>query len=183
MILNQSEIKELNIVTPHLDRVTDGVMSYGNSFYGYDIRLSPEDFYIFNPVFDDEVSDPKRFVRSSLMRKRTLTDSRGTFFIIPGNTYALGVSLERFNMPPDVVGICVGKSTYARCGLIVNTTPLEPGWQGHLTLEFSNSSPSPLTVYANEGIAQVLFLRGEPNTVAYDGKYQGQGHEVTVAKM
>lgn len=146
-----------------------GVISYGCSHYGYDIRVASK-FKIFTnarcAVVDPKSIDPNSFV-----------DFEGDVCLIPPNSYALCESVERFSMPHDVVGVCVGKSTYARCGIIVNVTPLEPGWEGILTIEISNATPLPAKVYANEGIAQILFFRGLiPNSTyaSKNGKYQEQ---------
>ncbi|MEW5917233.1 MAG: dCTP deaminase [Gemmatimonadota bacterium] len=150
-------------------QVRDGVISYGVSSYGYDMRVAPE-FRIFtnvlNSIVDPKAFDPKSFV-----------EFNGDVCIVPPNSFALARSIEYFRIPRDVVTITVGKSTYARCGIITNVTPFEPEWEGHVTLEISNTTPLPAKIYANEGIAQVLFFRGEPPLVSYrdkKGKYQGQ---------
>lgn len=156
------------------------VISYGLSSYGYDIRLSDKDFRIF--VFNSEsavVVDPKRQVNSFFQ----LTPASDKSFLIPPHSYALGVSVERFNMPDDVLGMCLGKSTYARSGVITPMTPLEPGWYGHLTLEISNSNPLPVKVYAGEGIAQVMFFRGTKPKTLYSGRYQDQKEVVVPATV
>lgn len=183
------------MISPHIPylvkEVTDGyeprkVISYGQSSFGYDIRLAPAPFYIFRAkqTTNQKIVDPKSFDPKECLAEATLySDPRGKFFVIPPNSYALGVSEEFFSIPKDVLGVCVGKSTYARTGLIVNVTPLEPGWVGYLTLEFSNSSPAPIKVYADEGICQILFFRGEQPTVKYDRKYQNQAKEVTYARV
>jgi dCTP deaminase len=146
------------------------VISYGVSSYGYDIRVAPE-FKVFTNVFS-VVVDPKGF------DDRSFVDVHAEQCIIPPNSFALARTLEYFRIPRDVLAICVGKSTYARCGIIVNVTPLEPGWEGHVTLEFSNTTPLPAKIYANEGACQFLFLQGnEPCEVSYAdraGKYMGQ---------
>ena len=162
------------------------VISYGVSSYGYDIRLSPNDFRVFQRI-PGKILDPKSEVpEGALVPQGLAKTSRGEYFIIPGNSYALGVSLERFKIPRNITTLCVGKSTYARCGIIANVTPAEAEWEGHLTLEFSNSSPSPCRMYANEGVVQLLFLEGEPCQVSYgdrNGKYQNQPESVVLAKM
>lgn len=161
------------------------VLSYGCSSYGYDIRLSPVDFQIFRHV-PGTVMNPKRFNEANLEPAELHTDEDGSYFILPAHTYGLGVAVERITMPPTVTGICIGKSTYARMGVIANLTPIEAGWKGHLTLEFSNSSGADCRLYANEGICQVLFFEGEPCDTTYhdrSGKYQDQGQSVTVAKV
>ena len=146
------------------------IVSYGTSSYGYDIRCAPE-FKVFTNIYSTVV-DPKNF------DDRSFVDIEGDVCIIPPNSFALARTVEYFRVPRDVLVICLGKSTYARCGIIVNVTPLEPGWEGHVTLEFSNTTPLPAKIYANEGIAQVLFLEGDTDceTTYKDkkGKYQGQ---------
>ena len=148
----------------------DGCISYGLSSYGYDARVADE-FKIFTNV-DSAVVDPKNFDGKSLVDRKT------DCCIIPPNSFALARTVEYFRVPRDVLVICLGKSTYARCGIIVNVTPLEPGWEGHVTLEFSNTTPLPAKIYANEGACQFLFLQGnEPCEVSYAdraGKYMGQ---------
>ncbi|MCD6167751.1 MAG: dCTP deaminase [Caldisericia bacterium] len=163
--------KEKRIIEPFEEKqVKKGVISFGLSSYGYDIRLSDE-FKIFTNVFNSIV-DPKNFDPKSFV------DFKGEVCVIPPNSFVLGKSLEYFRIPRDVLGICVGKSTYARCGIIVNITPLEPMWRGYLTIEISNTTPLPVKVYANEGIAQVIFLGAEEECeVSYKdkkGKYQEQ---------
>ena len=154
------------------------VISYGLSSAGYDIRVTDE-FKIFSPVvgYGGIAVDPKNF------DKRLLQDFKGSVCEIPPHSFILCRSLERFCIPTDIIATCLGKSTYARCGIIVNVTPLEPGWRGVLTIEISNTSPSPVKVYANEGIAQLVFskLKG-PALVSYEtkgGKYQDQEGIVT----
>lgn len=152
-------------------QVSDGIISYGVSSYGYDLRVADE-FKIFTNV-RSTVLDPKSFDADTMV-----VDYEGTECIIPPNSFALARSLEYFKIPRDVLVICVGKSTYARCGIITNVTPLEPEWEGHLTLEISNTTPLPARIYANEGIAQLLFFQGDPvcETSYADrkGKYQAQ---------
>jgi dCTP deaminase len=145
------------------------VVSYGTSSYGYDIRCSTE-FKIFTNI-NSTIVDPKAF------DEKNFVDYRGDVCIIPPNSFALARTVEYFRIPRNVLTVCLGKSTYARCGIIVNVTPLEPEWEGHVTLEFSNTTPLPAVLYANEGCAQVIFFRGEEPNVTYDqrnGKYQGQ---------
>ena len=146
------------------------VISYGTSSYGYDIRCSNE-FKIFTNI-NSAIVDPKNFDAQSFV------DVTSEVCIIPPNSFALARTVEYFRIPRDVLTICLGKSTYARCGIIVNVTPLEPEWEGHVTLEFSNTTPLPAKIYANEGVAQVLFLGAdELCSVSYKdrgGKYQGQ---------
>lgn len=156
------------------------LISFGVSSFGYDARLAPS-FKIFTPVTggDFPIVDPKRKADGYFF------DYEGETAIIPPNSFLLGHTIERFRMPPDVMAICLGKSTYARCGLIVNVTPLEPGWEGYVTIEVSNTTPLPARVYANEGICQFLFLKGELPLTTYNarqGKYQNQVG-VTPARM
>jgi dCTP deaminase len=131
----------------------DGVISYGLSSYGYDARVA-DDFKIFTNV-DSAIVDPKAFNPDSFV------DRRGAVCIIPPNSFALAHTVEYFRIPRNVIVICLGKSTYARCGIIVNVTPLEPQWEGQVTIEISNTTPLPAKIYANEGICQLLFLRGD----------------------
>lgn len=148
----------------------NGVISYGLSSYGYDARTANE-FKIFTNV-DNALVDPKDFSHQSFV------DRNVDICVIPPNSFALSRTVEYFRIPKDVLVICLGKSTYARCGLIVNVTPLEPGWEGHVTLEISNTTPLPARVYANEGIAQFLFFKGssacETSYADRSGKYMGQ---------
>ncbi len=150
--------------------VSKGVVSYGISSYGYDIRIADE-FKIFTNI-NSSVVDPKRFDPDSFV------DFQGDVCIIPPNSFALARSMEYFRIPRSTLVICVGKSTYARCGIITNVTPLEPEWEGHLTLEISNTTPLPAKIYANEGIAQLLFFESDaPCEISYAdraGKYQAQ---------
>lgn len=179
-----------SLIRPHeegLVREKDGVklISFGTSSYGYDIRLSPKEFLIFKHI-PGTVVNPKNFNPENLESSPLHKDGYGEFFIIPAHSYALGVALEKLKMPPNVTAICLGKSTYARVGLIVNVTPAEASWEGNLTLEFSNSASADCRVYVNEGIAQLLFLEGEPCQTTYadrNGKYQGQTEQVTLAKV
>jgi dCTP deaminase len=162
---------EHGMIEPFEDRqVREGVVSYGLSSYGYDIRVADE-FKVFTNI-NSTVVDPKNF------DARSFVDIKADICIIPPNSFALAKTVEYFRIPRDVLTVCVGKSTYARCGLIVNVTPFEPEWEGFVTLEISNTTPLPARVYANEGIAQVLFFQGdEPCEVSYadkKGKYQKQ---------
>jgi dCTP deaminase len=167
------------MITPFEERLKrDGVISYGLSSYGYDCRLSDE-FMIFTNV-DNAIVDPKEFNPSSFVTRKT------NVCVIPPNSFVLCRTVETFKVPRDVLVVCLGKSTYARCGLIVNVTPLEPEWEGQVTLEISNTTPLPAKVYANEGIAQFLFFQGASECeVSYAdraGKYMGQ-QGVTLPKM
>ena len=146
------------------------IVSYGTSSYGYDIRCAPE-FKVFTNIFSTVV-DPKNF------DERSFVDIHADVCIIPPNSFALARTVEYFRIPRNVLTICLGKSTYARCGIIVNVTPLEPEWEGHVTLEFSNTTPLPARIYANEGVAQMLFFESdeicETSYKDRGGKYQGQ---------
>lgn len=145
-------------------------ISYGTSSYGYDVRCA-RDFKIFTNI-NSAIVDPKRFDENSFV------DFSGDVCIIPPNSFALAHTVEYFRIPRNVLTICLGKSTYARCGIIVNVTPLEPEWEGHVTLEFSNTTPLPARIYANEGVAQFLFFESdevcEQSYADRAGKYQGQ---------
>ena len=159
------------MIAPFEERqVRSGVISFGLSSYGYDIRIADE-FKIFTNI-NNTIVDPKKF------DPRSFVDFKGAVCIIPPNSFALGRSVEYFKIPRNVMCICTGKSTYARCGIITNVTPFEPEWEGYVTLEISNTTPLPAKIYANEGIAQVLFFESdEACAVSYadrQGKYQGQ---------
>jgi dCTP deaminase len=162
---------EHGMIEPFVDRQTrEGVISFGLSSYGYDARLARE-FKVFTNV-DNALVDPKDFSAQSFVERS------GPHCVVPPNSFALARTVEYFRIPRDVLVICLGKSTYARCGIIVNVTPLEPEWEGHVTLEISNTTPLPARVYAEEGICQFLFLKGEgpPETSYADrgGKYMRQ---------
>jgi dCTP deaminase len=162
---------EHKMIDPFVDdQVRVGVISYGVSSYGYDVRVGDE-FKVFTNVYNTVV-DPKNFDSKSFV------DIRADVCIIPPNSFALASTIEYFRIPRDILTICLGKSTYARCGIIVNVTPFEPEWEGHVTIEISNTTPLPAKIYANEGIAQVLFFQSdEPCAKSYKdkkGKYQAQ---------
>ncbi len=162
---------EHRMIEPFVDhQVREGVISYGLSSYGYDIRVADE-FKIFTNVFS-AVVDPKDFDPKSMV------DFKGEVCVIPPNSFALARTVEYFRIPRGVLTVCLGKSTYARCGIIVNVTPFEPEWEGYVTLEISNTTPLPARIYANEGIAQVLFFEADEECeVSYadkKGKYQKQ---------
>jgi dCTP deaminase len=162
---------EQNMISPFVEHQRhEGVISYGLSSYGYDARVADE-FKVFTNV-DSATVDPKDFSKNGFV------DRKGPVCVIPPNSFALARTVEYFRIPRDVLVICLGKSTYARCGIIVNVTPLEPEWEGHVTLEFSNTTPLPAKIYANEGACQFLFLKGEAacETSYKDrsGKYMGQ---------
>ena len=170
---------EHGMIEPFSDKqVREGVISYGLSSYGYDARIADE-FKIFTNI-NNTVVDPKRF------DPRSFVDVKAAECIIPPNSFALARTIEYFRIPRNVLVVCLGKSTYARCGIIVNVTPLEPEWEGIVTLEVSNTTPLPAKIYANEGIAQMLFFESdEPCEVSYadkKGKYQKQDG-LTLPKM
>lgn len=163
--------RENAMIEPFVEhQVREGVVSYGLSSYGYDIRVADE-YKIFTNVYS-AVVDPKQF------DTRSMVDFKGDVCIIPPNSFALARTVEYFRIPRSILTICVGKSTYARCGIIVNVTPFEPEWEGYVTLEISNTTPLPAKIYSNEGIAQVLFFDGDETCeVSYadrKGKYQKQ---------
>ena len=172
-------VKTKGIIKPFVDtQVRKGKISYGLSSFGYDARVS-NIFKIFTNV-NSGIVDPKKFKKESFVTKK------GNECLIPPNSFALASTVEYFKIPEDVLVICLGKSTYARCGIIVNVTPLEPGWEGHVTLEFSNTTPLPAKIYANEGVAQFIFIRGnEKPIISYakrKGKYMKQ-KGVTLPKV
>lgn len=155
--------------SPNIVTTEEKCISYGVSSYGYDIRIADE-FKIFTNI-NNTIIDPKNF------NEDVYIDHQGEFCIIPPNSFILCRSLEYLRIPKDILSICIGKSTYARCGLIVNVTPLEPDWEGHITIEISNTTTLPAKIYANEGIAQLIFLKGEECQTSYkdrNGKYQNQ---------
>jgi len=170
---------EHGMIEPFEDRqVRTGVVSYGLSSYGYDTRVADE-FKVFTNVYNTVV-DPKRFDPQSFV------DIKAEVCIIPPNSFALARTIEYFRIPRDILTVCLGKSTYARCGIIVNVTPFEPEWEGYVTIEISNTTPLPAKIYANEGIAQVIFFQSdEACEVSYrdkSGKYQAQ-RGVTLPKI
>lgn len=164
------EMAAQGMIEPFEDHlVRGGAISYGLSSFGYDLRAARE-WKIFTNVFSSVV-DPKSF------DQRSFVEYEGDEVLIPPNSFALTRSLEYLRMPDDVIALAVGKSTYARCGIVANVTPLEPGWEGNVTLEISNTTPLPARVYSGEGIVQILFFQGERPLVSYKdrgGKYQGQ---------
>jgi len=182
-VLSDRWIKEMvrtnNMISPFENKqVRDNKISYGLSSFGYDARVSNE-FKIFTNV-NSEIVDPKNFKLNNFISKK------GDECIIPPNSFVLSSTVEYFRIPNDVMVICLGKSTYARCGIIVNVTPLEPSWEGNVTLEFSNTTPIPAKIYANEGAAQFIFLKGneKPDITYADrkGKYMKQSG-VTLPKV
>jgi dCTP deaminase len=165
--------REHQMIEPFVDgQVRAGAISYGVSSYGYDMRVA-DDFRIFTNVLS-AIVDPKHF------DDRSFVEFKGDVCIVPPNSFALARSVEYFRIPRNVLTICVGKSTYARCGIITNVTPFEPEWEGHVTLEISNTTPLPARIYANEGICQVLFFEADEDDVCQTsyadkkGKYQAQ---------
>lgn len=159
------------MIEPFADKQhRDGIISYGVSSYGYDARVADE-FKIFTDI-DNAIVDPKNFTPNSFVKRKT------DVCIIPPNSFALAHTIEYFRVPRDILVVCLGKSTYARCGIIVNVTPLEPEWEGQVTIEISNTTPLPAKIYANEGICQFLFFQGSaPCDISYadkKGKYMGQ---------
>ena len=173
-VLSDKWIKKMaldGMISPfEAKQIREGKISYGLSSFGYDARVSDE-FKIFTNV-NSEIVDPKNFKPTNFVTKNT------SECVIPPNSFVLARTVEKFKIPDDVLVICLGKSTYARCGIIVNVTPLEPGWEGYVTLEFSNTTPLPAKIYANEGVAQMLFFESDEECeTSYkdrDGKYQGQ---------
>ena len=179
------EFSLIRKLQPDPSHIPQPVISYGLSSYGYDIRLSASEFLIFRHI-PGTVIDPKNFNPQNLESSQLHTDGSGSYFILPAHSYGLGVALEKLQVPSNITVICVGKSSYARCGIIANVTPAEAAWRGHLTLEFSNSSSADCRIYANEGVVQLLFLEGEPCAVSYEtrqGKYQDQPEFVTIARV
>jgi dCTP deaminase len=173
--------REQGMIEPFVDgQVREGAISYGVSSYGYDMRVAPE-FRIFTNVLS-VIVDPKHF------DARSFVEFNGDVCIVPPNSFALARSVEYFRIPRNVLTICVGKSTYARCGIITNVTPFEPEWEGHVTLEISNTTPLPAKIYANEGICQVLFFEADDDDICQTsygdkkGKYQKQTG-VTLPKL
>lgn len=161
-------------------------LSYGLSHAGYDLRLSPTEFKIILPQPRLNILDVKAFDENAMIQTELKIEEDGSsYFVMPPTSYGLGVSLERISMPNDVMGICDGKSTYARQGTIINVTPIEPGWCGHLTICIVNPSPFPVRIYANEGIVQVMLFKmsSEVDSAYGDGKYQDQGASVQLAAV
>ena len=175
--IRKMSLKE-EMISPFVDnQIRKGTISYGLSSYGYDIRVSDE-YKVFTNV-NNSVVDPKKFDEKSFI------DYKGDICIVPPNSFALARSIEYFKIPRNVLTVCLGKSTYARCGIIVNVTPFEPEWEGHVTLEISNTTPLPAKIYSNEGLCQVLFFESdevcEKSYKDKKGKYQNQ-RGITLAK-
>jgi dCTP deaminase len=193
-VLADWEIKQLaeeeGMIAPFVDHLVNKeggrkLLSYGLSSYGYDIRLSPEQCLIFGRISEGDC-DPKNFDPEILKPSELLEDERGQYFLLPPYGYCLGVAQERLKLPRDVTVVAVGKSTYARSGILVNITPAESGWEGYLTLEISNCTGLFNRIYANEGITQLLFYRGNPCHVTYQdrkGKYQDQPDRVVFSQV
>ena len=186
-IMNDAWIKknalENQMISPFIEKKTSsGVISYGLSSYGYDSRVGRK-FKIFTNV-SSTIVDPKSTKESF---SENFVDFEGDICVIPPNSFVLASTVERFKIPRDILVICLGKSTYARCGIIINVTPLEPEWEGHVTIEISNTTTLPAKIYANEGICQFLFIQGnEPCLRSYadeKGKYMNQKDEVTLPKI
>jgi dCTP deaminase len=191
MLLNDLQIRELaeaGMITPFVPekiRKVDDIaaISFGASSYGYDLRLAPDQFKSFRHI-PGTVINPKRFNSKNLEDDPLHTDEDGSFFIARHHSYSLAYVYDYLKIPEDITVLFIGKSTYARCGIIVNTTPAEAGWEGHLTLEISNSAEADVRIYAMEGICQALFFRGEPCLKPYgQGKYQNQAAGVTLARV
>jgi len=191
-VLSDKQIKEYaqnGMIAPFVDRLINEnnevpVLSYGLSSYGYDIRLSPSQCLLFGGV-QHGCCDAKDFDPNILKETELHEDERGKYFILPPYGYCLGVAVERLALPRNITVVAVGKSTYARAGIMANITPAEAGWEGHLTLEISNCTALFNRIYANEGICQLLFYEGDPCEVSYlerKGKYQNQPPEVILAK-
>ena len=193
MIKNDTWIEKQaahGMITPFEDRLirsveNNRIISYGMSSYGYDIRLSGNEFKTFKRI-PGTIINPKNFDSHNLESVNLNYCTSGEYFILPAHSYALGVSLEKLKIPSNITVICIGKSTYARCGIIANLTPAEAGWEGYLTIEISNSSSADCRIYANEGIVQLLFLEGEPCQTTYadrQGKYQNQPQKIVLSKV
>lgn len=193
-LLSDKEIKHLaqteGMIQPFHDRLISEqngkhLLSYGLSSYGYDIRLSPKQCLVFGGV-QAGTCDPKEFDPNILKAVDLLEDEKGTYFILPPYGYCLGVAEEYIKLPGDISVVAVGKSTYARSGIMCNITPAESGWEGYLTLEISNCTSLFNRIYANEGITQLLFFRGNPCETTYQdrkGKYQSQKQEVVYSRI
>ena len=196
MILNDKKIKQLcesedpmiSPYSPVKSRENDqgvGAISHGSSSFGYDLKLSSKDIRIFRSSYD-KIIDPKRFDPDILVCPRFFNDDKsGKWFHLDAHSYALGVSVERFSIPSDITVVCIGKSTYARSGIFINTTPLEADWRGYLTIEIANMTSSPCRIYVDEGIGQLLFFQGKPCEVGYDrsGIYQDQEECVVLPRV
>ena len=194
MLLNDKEISilaENDIIFPFVGEKTRELpngtkaLSYGLSHAGYDLRLSPKGFMVINNSAPVEALNVKSFNRELMYEASPMEENGSTFFVLPPFSYALGVSVELLTMPSNIMGLTDGKSTYARQGTIINVTPIEPGWSGHLTICIVNPLAFPVRIYANEGIVQVMFARlnGSSKQDYGDGKYQNQGANVAFAAV
>lgn len=194
MLLHDAEIakvcSDLDVFMPYVGEkrrcLESGVkaISYGLSQAGYDLRLSPEQFLVYDKRHHKGAIslDPKNQIPGTDFT--VVHDSGSTFFRLPPHSFALGTSLEKITMPDNVIGLCDGKSTYARCGIIINVTPIEPGWTGHLTIHIANPTPFPVRIYANEGIVQVMLYKLSSNVDRpYSGNYQNQSSRVQLAAV
>ena len=183
-----AKLAELDVFFPFvgekrrsLDSGTKAI-SYGLSQAGYDIRLSPDSFRVFDKSQGAPILDPKLMAISGYEAQLN-HGKEGCWFVLPPHSFGLGVSLELISMPASIMGLCDGKSTYARCGIIINVTPIEPGWAGHLTMHIANPTPFPVRIYANEGIVQVMLYQLDGEAEAYTGHYQNQGAKVQLAAV
>lgn len=194
MLLNDKEISilaENDLLFPFVGKKTRELdngtkaLSYGLSHAGYDLRLSPKGFMVINNNNPVEALDVKAFNKELMYEATPIEELGSTFFVLPPFSYALGVSIELISMPPNIMGLTSGKSTYARQGTIVNVTPIEPGWSGHLTICIVNPLAFPVRIYANEGIVQTVFVRlnSDADKAYGDGKYQNQGASVAFAAV
>lgn len=189
MILADWQIKEYaekyGMIEPFFDTTQRDKISYGLSSYGYDIRIG-YDFKVFVPPHNSIIVDPLDFDDNCMWQVDMSPETGKEYLVIPPNSFALGVTMERFKIPRNVMTVCVGKSTYARCGIIVNVTPFEPEWEGYATLELSNTTPNPAIIYPGQGIAQLLFFENPHGCqVSYadkKGKYQNQPARIVLAK-
>lgn len=194
-ILNDKQIAYLvetqEMITPFIpsqvrQRGDAKVISYGLSSFGYDIRIASPDFRVYNRPEDSSVIDPKKLNSYNLETYPLVMSGNSSYYTMPPHSYALAVSVEKFKIPENITVVAVGKSTYARSGILVNITPLEAGWEGYLTLELANLTPLHCRVYTNEGIAQLLFFKGDRCTTSYkdrNGKYQNQANHVVLPKV
>lgn len=189
MLLPDHEIRKHGIFNPFTDsegQKKPWKMGTGLSSYGYDLSLSEQEFKIFKKIESNKEINPKDFSSVFLENLELNQDEWGKYFVLPGHSYGLGFSLEYITMPDNVTGIAVGKSTYARAGIVANITPIECGWEGYLTLEFANTTPNKVRLYANEGVVQLLLFSSLQPTATYSdrsGKYNNQTKQVTLPKI
>lgn len=187
-IIEQAQKGMITPFEPSLIRQIEDTkaISYGSSSYGYDLRLSENDFKTFYKAQSTEINPKNLDLAQACITEQLYTDDFGSYFYLPPLSYALGVSKEKLSMPPNVTAITYGKSTYARSGIIANVTPIEAGWEGYLTIGLFNANKAKARLYANEGIIQILFLEGAPCRTTYSdrqGKYQGQAQTITGPKV